>query len=79
MIFGIHFGRRVDIEYESVLDSGNSEERPPETQPEFSQAPLKTPMLPSYFLSNSQAIPHKIIPLSKKRYDEFIVDETVSV
>jgi hypothetical protein len=33
LILGIHFGRRVEIEYESVPDSGNPEESQTQTQP----------------------------------------------
>jgi hypothetical protein len=78
LILGIHFGRRVEIEYESIPDSGNSEESQPQTAPEFSAAPLtKAPQPVSSFFSNSQTIPHKVIRLSQKQYEEFVALEEV--
>jgi hypothetical protein len=73
LILGIHFGRRVKIEYERVPDSGNSDESQPQTEPEFSVAPLtKAPRPVSSLFSNSQTIPHKVIRLSQKQYDKFV-------
>jgi hypothetical protein len=78
LILGIHFGRRVEIEYESIPDSGNSEESQPQTAPEFSAAPLtKAPQPVSSLFSNSQTIPHKVIRLSQKQYEEFVVHEEI--
>jgi hypothetical protein len=75
LILGFHFGRQVEIEYESIPDSGISEESQPQTQPGFSQAPPEAPPKASYFFSNSQAVSRKVIRLSKKQYDEFIARE----
>jgi hypothetical protein len=76
LIWGIHFGRRVEIEFETFPDSGTSEESQPETQPGFPQAPSPEAAQPaSYFFSNSQPILHKVIRLSKKQYDDFIAQE----
>jgi hypothetical protein len=66
LILGIHFGRRVEIEYERVSDSGSLEESQPQTDPEFFVAPLtKAPRPVSSFFSNSQIIPHKVMRLSQ--------------
>jgi len=75
LILGIHFGRRVEIEYESVPDSGNAEDQL-QTQPEVAHTlqPVASPRA-SYLFSNSDTIPHKVIRLSQKRYDEFIAQE----
>jgi len=76
LIMGIHCGRRVEIEYESVPDSGKPGESQPQTQPEFSQAATASaPTLASYFFSNNETIPHKVIRLSRKQYHEFIARE----
>ncbi len=76
LILGIHFGRRVEIEYEIVPGSRDSEGSQPETQPGFQQAPSPEAAQPySYFLSNSQPILHRVIRLSKKVYDDFIAQE----
>jgi hypothetical protein len=79
LILGIHFGRRVEIEYESVPDSSNSEESQPESQPEtqpgFSQARPERPPTASHFVSNRDATLPRVIRLSKKQYDEFIAQE----
>jgi hypothetical protein len=75
LILGFHFGRQVEIEYESIPDSGNSGESQPQTQPGFSQAPPEAPPKASYFFSNSQAVSHKVIRLSKKQYVDFIARE----
>ena len=76
LILGFHFGRRVEIEYESLPDSGNPEESQTETQPGFPQAsPPEAAEQASYFLGNSQPILHRVIRLSKKQYDEFIAQE----
>jgi hypothetical protein len=76
LILGIHFGRRIEIEYESVPDSGNPEESQNETQPGFPQVPSPDAAQPaSYFLGTSQPILHRVIRLSKKRYDQFIAQE----
>ena len=73
LILGIHFGRRVEIEFESIPDSGNSEESQLQTEPEFSTAPLtKAPRPVSSFFSKSHTIPHRVIRLSQKRYDEIV-------
>jgi hypothetical protein len=78
LILGIHFGRRVDVEYESIPDPGTSEESQPQTDPEFSLAPLtKAPRPVFSFFSNTQTIPHKVIRLSQKQYDEFVAQEEI--
>ncbi len=80
LIMGIHFGRRVEIEYESVPDAGNSEEHQTQIQPGFSQAPPPhAPPMASYFFSNSDTIPHKVKRLSRKQYHEFIAREETRV
>jgi hypothetical protein len=76
LILGIHFGRRVDIEYETLPEYTASEESQPETQPGFPQTPSPEAVPPaSHFLGNSQPILHRMIRLSKKQYDEFIAQE----
>jgi hypothetical protein len=75
LILGIHFGRRVEIEYESIPDSLDSEESQPETQPGFSQAPPERPPTASRFVSNSDTTLPRVNRLSKKQYDEFIAQE----
>ena len=75
LILGIHFGRRVEIEYESASDSSNTEVSQPETQPGFSQAPPELPPTASHFVSNSNTTLPRVIRLSKKQYDEFIAQE----
>ena len=74
LIMGIHFGRRVEIEYERVPDSGNPGES--QTQTKFSQAPTPgAPPMATYFFSKNETIPHKVIRLSRKQYREFIARE----
>jgi hypothetical protein len=76
LIMGIHFGRRVEIEYESVPDSGNPGESQTQTQTDLSQAATPgAPPMASYFFGNNETIPHKIIRLSRKQYHEFIARE----
>ena len=75
LILGFHFGRRVEIEYESVPDSRDSEESQPETQPGFSQAPPQGPPKASHFFSNSDSTLPRVIKLSRKQYDGFIARE----
>jgi hypothetical protein len=76
LILGFHFGRRIEIEYESIPGSRDSEESQPDTQPGFSQAPAREALQPaSHFVSNSDAPLPKVIRLSKKQYDEFIAHE----
>jgi hypothetical protein len=74
LILGIHFGRRVEIEYESIPDSSNSESQS-ETQAGFSPPPAERPRTASYFTSNKGATFPRVISLSKKQYDEFIAQE----
>ncbi len=76
LILGIHFGRRVEIEYESVSDSGNSEESQPQTQPGFSWAPRREAPRPHRnSFSNRDTTFHKVVRLSQREYDEFIAQE----
>jgi hypothetical protein len=75
LILGIHFARQVEIEYESIPDSRDSEESQPETQPGYSPAPPERPPTASYFVSYRDATLPKVIRLSKKQYHEFIAQE----
>jgi hypothetical protein len=79
LILGLHFGRRVEIEYESIPESSNSEEDPPQTQPGFSRASPKAPQLASGFLGTNDTLPHKVIRLSRKQYEEFIAQEETRI
>ena len=76
LILGIHFGRVVEIEYETVPDSGNSAESHLQTPHRFS--PSSSPEAPKpalYFSGNREANLRKVIRLSKERYDKFTEQE----
>ena len=76
LIMGIHFGRQVEIEYESIPDYRDSEESPPGTQPGFSPGPApEAPQPASHFFSNSDSTLPRVIRLSKKRYHAFIAQQ----
>jgi hypothetical protein len=72
LILGIHFGRRVEIEYESVPDSGNSEQGPSHGESGFS---TEGPQRASRLFSNNNIILRKVISLSRNQYHEFITKE----
>jgi hypothetical protein len=60
----------------SLCFSRDSEGSHPEPQPGFQLAQSPEAAQPySYFLSNSQAILHRVIRLSKKVHDDFIAQE----
>lgn len=75
LILGIHFGRRVEIEYESIPDSGNPGEIQIQTEHDLSQA--GAPLMASSFFSSSYPTPHNVIRLSQKQYHEFIAQEEI--
>ena len=78
LILGIHFGRQVEIDYESIQDSYQSNENPPQAQPIFSEAANQGPLQQaSYLVGNSDAKLPKVIRLSRKRYDKLIAQEQV--
>jgi hypothetical protein len=75
VIMGIHFGRQIEIEFEEVPDSANTEGQA-QAQPEASQTPKPgTAPLASHFVSNSDPTVHKVIRLSKKQYDQWTARE----
>ena len=72
---GIHFGRRVEIEYETVPDSAGSEGSPPQARPVSSPSPHQiAPHLASFF-SDRETIPPQVVRFSKRQYGEFIARE----
>jgi hypothetical protein len=76
LILGIHFGRQVEIDYETIPDSRNSDEDPPQAQPKFSEAANQGPaQQASYFVNDGDAALPKVIRLSKEQYYEFIAQE----
>jgi hypothetical protein len=70
VIMGIHFGKRIEIEFEAVSDSQ------PQNQPEASQTsePDMAPVA-SHFVSNGDTTLHKVIRLSKKQYEQWTARE----
>jgi len=65
LVMGIHFGRRVEIDYERIRESGNPEESQTRTQHEVSQpaTPVGPPMA-SHLFSSRDTISHKVILFS---------------
>jgi hypothetical protein len=75
VIMGIHFGKRIDIEFEAVPDSANTEDQL-QAQLEASQKPRPdTAPLTSHFASIGDTTLHKTISLSKKQYDQWTAQE----
>ena len=76
LILGIHFARQVEIEYEDIPDSSDSDRNPPQSRPIFSDAANQGPLRQaSYLVSNSDAALPKVIRLSRKRYDRLNAQE----
>jgi hypothetical protein len=75
VVMGIHFGKQIEIEFENVPDSVNTEDQP-QAQPEASPTPRPgTAALTSQFVPNNDTSLHKVIRLSKKQYDRWTVQE----
>jgi len=75
LILGIHFGKRIEIEYETVPGSIDAEAQP-KTRPEVWQAPHPdVPPPASHFFPDNGATLHNVIRFSKKQYEEFIAQE----
>jgi hypothetical protein len=75
LIMGIHFGRRVEIEYETVPDSAGSDGGPPQAQPVSSPSPNQIAPHLASFLSNRETTLLKVVKFSKRQYGEFIAQE----
>jgi len=75
LIMGIHFGRQVEIEYETVPDSAGSDGSPPQAQPASSRSPNQISPYLASFLSNRETTLLKVVKFSKRQYGEFIAQE----
>jgi len=75
LIMGVHFGRRVEIEFETVPDSAGSDGGPPQAQPVSSPPPNQTAPHLGSFLSNRETTLLKVVTFSKSQYREFIARE----
>ena len=76
LILGIHFGRRVDIEYEETPRSADAEEDQPQILPRLSQStPPETHQIASRLFGAHDIVLHKVIRLSQREYDEFVAQQ----
>jgi len=75
LILGIHFGKRIEIEYEIVPNSIDADAQL-KTRPEDSQTMQSdaSPLASHFFRTNSTTL-HNVIRFSKKQYDAFIAQE----
>jgi hypothetical protein len=75
-VLGIHFGKRVEIEYEEFSGSANSAEIQSQNLPNVSRAmPPETNHARSQFFGSRDMVLHKVIRFSKKQYGEFIAQQ----
>jgi hypothetical protein len=72
LIMGVHFGRQVEIEYEAVPDSADSDGSLPQAPPVFSPSPNQTGAHVASFLSSNDTNRPKVIKFSKRQYEELI-------
>lgn len=75
LILGIHFGKRIEIEYEMVTNSTDADAQL-KIRPEDSQTMQSdtSPLEWHFFPTNSTTL-HKVIRFSKKQYDALIAQE----
>lgn len=75
-VLGIHFGKRVEIEYEESSSSTSEGGDQPHTLRNLSQStPPEANNLGSQFFGSRVTVLHKVIRVSKKQYDEFIAQQ----
>ena len=75
-VLGIHFGKRVEIEYEDSSISSSEGGDQPHTLPNVSQStPPEANHLGSQFFGGRVTVLRKVIRFSKKQYDEFIAQQ----
>jgi hypothetical protein len=73
LILGFHFGKRVEIEYGSISEFGNSEESQAEAPAGTLVGAASGSLAPyTYPFRNADTTFYKVIKLSHKQYDEFI-------
>jgi hypothetical protein len=72
-VLGIHFAKRVEIEYENISGTANTDNDHSQTLPKVSHSiPPEASQLGSELLGKSDIDLHKVIRLSKKQYSQFI-------
>lgn len=75
-VLGIHFSKRVEIEYEDISGSPNSNNDQPHTLPSVWQSmPPEANHPGSQLFGSQETVLRKVIRLSKKQYGEFIAQQ----